>query len=470
MCKICMQCQYLKNKISKFSSVTGVYVFCDARKKIIYVGKATNLKSRVASYFTLTSLNPPLIRGEGKGGRPIEQMIGEVADIEVQETDSVLEALILEANLIKKHQPKYNVLGKDDKSFSYFLITREEFPRLLIVRKTEIEEFQISNLKFQNKLKNQKIRENSKFKIQNSSLYGPYTSKKQMEVALKIIRKIFPFHFNKQQTEKGCLDFQIGLCPGPYAGEISRKDYLKNIRGIKMILEGKKKSLIGKMEKEMEAFSKKEEFEKAGELRNKIFALRHIQDIALISKGESSEGSTFGAPKVQPSEMFRIEAYDISNISGQYAVGSMVVFDNQSGGVEPNKNEYRKFKIKTVQGADDVGMMREVLRRRVRNDWATPDLVILDGGKGHLNMAEMVFSDWEIDNIALVAVAKGVTRKISNYQFLASEQFPIKKLKFSKEIEDIFRDRNLIEHITGEAHRFAIGYHRKLRGRNFKEN
>ncbi|PIP26649.1 MAG: hypothetical protein COX31_01170, partial [Candidatus Moranbacteria bacterium CG23_combo_of_CG06-09_8_20_14_all_40_16] len=118
----------------------------------------------------------------------------------------------------------------------------------------------------------------------NKLIYGPYTSKKQLEIALKIIRKIFPYHSNKQKTEKGCLDFQLGKCPGPYAGAISKEDYAQNIRGIKMILEGRKKNLLKKMEKEMQNHSKKNEFEKAAELRNKIFALRHIQDVALISE------------------------------------------------------------------------------------------------------------------------------------------------------------------------------------------
>lgn len=161
----------------------------------------------------------------GEAIRPIEAMIYEVADVGYQKTDSVLEALIMEANLIKKYLLKYNAMGKDDKSFAYFAITRalkqilvrgeakEEFPRVIILRQTELE----------------KNKDSVAYK------YGPYTSKKQMEIALKIIRKIFPFHSNNAKTEKGCLDFQIGRCPGPYAGAISREDYRKNIRGIRMI-------------------------------------------------------------------------------------------------------------------------------------------------------------------------------------------------------------------------------------------
>lgn len=435
---LCMNKSNMLKKLEELPQAPGVYVFYNAEKEIVYIGKATNLRSRVQSYFrnTNTRINANdadmQMDANEKYARPIEMMIDQVANIEAQETDSVLEALILESNLIKKYQPKYNVKEKDDKSFSYFAITKEEFPKIIILRKTDLDAIR-----------------NSEFEIQNSGTYGPYTSKKQMEIALKIIRKIFPFHLNKHKTEKGCLDFQIGLCPGPYAGVISKQDYAKNIRGIKMILQGKKKSLIGKMEKEMEKFSKNQEFEKAAEIRNKIFALKHIRDVALINKDDSV---------FQNSKLLRIEAYDISNISGKQAVGSMVVFS----GSEPDKSQYRKFEIKTVEGANDVAMMKEVLQRRFQNDWTMPDLILLDGGQGHLNMAEKLLVDLGL-NIPLVAVAKGKTRKISNSKFLISRQSLMSKL--SSRINVILNDRNLIKHITDEAHRFAIVYHRKKRGK-----
>lgn len=290
-------------------------------------------------------------------------------------------------------------------------------------------------------------------------VFGPYTSKYQMQTALKIIRRIFPFHALRQKSEKGCLDYQIGMCPGPYDGAISKEDYKKNIRGIKMILEGKKKRLITTLEKEMKEAAKKHEFEKAADLRNKIFALQHIRDIALISK-EFESGIENLKPKTYHLEPIRIEAYDISNISGQHAVGSMVVF----AGEKPDKSQYRKFKIKTIEGSDDVGMMREVLLRRFKNDWPMPDLVLLDGGQGHVNMAEKLLYGELGLSVPIVGVAKGPTRKISNYKLLISKQIPMSK--FSNEIQNILKDRNFIKHITDEAHRFAIGYHRKLRRKN----
>ena len=216
-----------------------------------------------------------------------------------------------------------------------------------------------------------------------------------------------------------------------------------------MILEGKKKNLVGKMKKEMEKYSSRNEFEKAAEMRNKIFALQHIQDIALISE-RVSKGSTFGQPKVEPLETpLRVEGYDISNISGKYAVGSMVVFDNSLGEMQPNKSQYRKFKIKTIDGADDVGSMEEMLSRRFGNNWPRPNLILLDGGAGHLNMARRVLRNYKIE-IPLLAVAKGPTRKKLDFRsFGTMPELP----------------KNIVEQVRDEAHRFAITYHRKLRGK-----
>ena len=402
------------------------------------MGKATSLKDRVGSYF----------QNSDKGyARPIEIMIDEVMDIETKKTDTVLEAYILEQELIKKIQPKYNALGKDDKSFSYVVVTKEDFPRFLIVRKTDLKQETRNKKQDTNKSQSSKFQISNSFQIKNlkfriNVIYGPYTSKKQIEIALKILRKIFPYHAKTQKTEEGCLDHQIGLCPGPYAGEISEEDYAKNIRGIKMVLEGKKKNLLTKMKKEMEAAAEKQEFEKATKLRNQIFALNHIMDIALINDRDDISKNH----KLK-TKNFRIEGYDISNISGQYAVGSMVVFDNANGNLEANKNEYRKFKIKTVSGANDVAMMEEVLMRRFKNSWARPDVLLLDGGVGHLNITRRVLRRLHLD-IPILAVAKGPTRK----------KLDLRTFGTVPEIPE-----NIITQIRDEAHRFAIGYHRKLR-------
>lgn len=441
----------IKEKNKNLPQAPGVYFFKNEKGVILYIGKATSLRSRVQSYF----------RGDIVISRSqwIASMVAQVKNVDFQETESVLEALILESNLIKKHQPKYNTLEKDDKSFSYFIITKEEFPRVLIIRKTDLRKYVIlSEAKnprksITNDTKNEILHSVQDDEIKKAEklqyVFGPYTSKRQMEIALKIIRRIFPFHALKQKTEKGCLDFQLGKCPGPYAGAISKEDYKKNIRGIKMILEGKKKRLISTLEKEMHVFAKNNEFEKAAEARNKIFALEHIRDVALMGRDFDEEiGEKLGNVSL------RIEAYDISNISGQHAVGSMVVFENG----KPNKSQYRKFKINTLDESNDVGMMAEVLSRRFNNNWEMPDLILLDGGQGHLNMAEKLLHEDLGLAVNLVAVAKGPTRKKLDLRFA--------KNNANEKIKNILSDENLLKSIMDEAHRFAITFHRKVRRKN----
>lgn len=439
MKNIVLSSQTLKTRINKLPKSPGVYEFRDKQGKILYIGKATSLKDRVGSYFRGFQKEFRPQSDEESGRTPA--MVAQVADIKIYKTDSVLEALILESNLIKKHQPKYNVMAKDDKSFSYAVINKEEFPRILILRETDLQKaVGVGHLQ---------------------NIFGPYTSKKQLEIALKLIRKIFPYHSAKRATSQCCFDHQIGLCPGPYVGAISKKDYLKNIHGIEMILQGKKKNLLAELKKQMKASAKNNEFEKAAEARNRIFALEHIRDVALISS-DMAGGST-SKREVEPPP--RIEAYDISNIGGDYAVGSMVVFS----GHKSDKSQYRKFKIKTVSGIDDVGMMREVLYRRFNNNWPKPDLLLLDGGKGHLNMAQKVIGDLKL-NIPVIAVAKGPTRKkLDIYQSKFLLTFLGKNEELRKNYGNILSDEKLVERIRDEAHRFAINYHKKLRNKNWKE-
>jgi len=431
----------IKNKIKKISEKPGVYFFYSRSGEILYIGKSISLRSRIRSYFLRTNAC----------SERIKRMIPQIDKIETQETDSVLEALILEANLIKKHKPKYNVREKDDKSFSYFVITKEKFPRVLTFRKTELNKIlpnsssgNVSVKQCRAHCSDKKTRRRSAGKqINIDKVYGPYTSKRQMQTALRIIRRIFPFHSLKYETEEKCFDFQIGMCPGPYAHKITKADYNKNIQKIKMILEGKKESLIVKMEKEMKNASEKEEFEKALEIRNKIHSLRYIQDTALLSKSEDNESENYNH------RIARIEGYDISNIQGQMATGAMVVFENGKS----NKSEYRRFKIKSLKIADDVHMMEETLIRRFGNNWKKPDLILLDGGKGHLNMARKILANLNL-NIPIVAAAKGVTRKKLK---LYSANFR------KKEVSNLLQDSKFIGQIMDEVHRFAISYHRKLR-------
>lgn len=406
----------IQKRLKKLSKEPGVYIFKNARGSVLYVGKAASLKNRVRSYFSDTN----------NFTRPIEYAIDQIKKIETKKADTVLEAYLLEQELIRKFQPKYNVIGKDDKSSVFVCITNEEFPTFLIKRKTDLEAEDVK---------------------QYSKIYGPYTSKLMITRALKIMRKIFPYHSKKQKTEKGCMDFQIGLCPGPYAENISKQGYKKNIRGIEMMFKGKKKTLMKQLEREMKSHSKKHQYKRATEKRNQLFALGHIQDVAMINE----ERPTIRSFAKSRRKKYRIEGYDISNISGRFNVGSMVVFEGRWGNIEPVGNQYRRFKIKTIVGADDVGAMKEILQRRFKNDWCLPDLILLDGGKGQLGVAKKVLRVNKL-KIPILAVAKGPNRK---------------RLEFHSHGDIPRIPKKIITQVRDEAHRFAISYHKKLREKDF---
>jgi excinuclease ABC subunit C len=297
----------------KLPDAPGVYLFKQG-KVVLYVGKATSLKDRVRSYF-----GADLIQTRGP---LLVDMIYKADKIDHIKTDSVLEAIILEVNLIKKYQPKYNTKEKDNKSFNYVVITDEDFPRVLIMRGREL-------------LMNQE-----KSFI---NTFGPFPNSTQLKEALKIIRKIFPFRDRcVPLSGKLCFNKQIGLCPGVCDGSISKVDYKKIIKNIQLFFEGKKKQILKSLKKEMKSYAKAGEFEKAADVRNKIFALNHIQDVALISASSDRPGSQTHHPalsKAGKGEM-RIEAYDAAHLSGTNNVGVMVVIENG----EFKKGDYRKFK------------------------------------------------------------------------------------------------------------------------------
>jgi len=373
----------------------------NGRGKIIYVGKAANLRRRVSSYFT----RPHDSR--------ISKLVSDIVKIDFLETGTAIEALILEAELIKKHQPFYNIREKDDKSFLYIEITKDKFPRVLLVRgKTAA----------------------------LGERFGPFTSASSAREALRILRKIFPWSVHPAEKagkyEKPCFDFEVGLCPGVCVGSITRTDYMKNVRSLRMFLLGKKVALIKKLEMEMKNAAKKLDFEYANVLKRRIFALNHIQDVALISDdGPIKEG---GERKE------RIEGYDISNISGSSAVGSMVVFI----GGEAVRGEYKKFKIQTIDTPNDVGMMKEIMERRVANPWPLPDLVLVDGGKAQVNVVKDVLNAAGL-RIPVIGMVKGPDRKRTD--------------RVGDFIPGV--NKKVLERVRDEAHRFAISYHKAVRGR-----
>lgn len=389
----------------------GVYYFIrhDEGEEILYVGKATSLHDRVLSYFTGDIV-------ASRGGR-IQNMVRLATSIRFQKTDSVLEALMLESEEIKRLKPRYNARDKDDKSYYFITLTKENFPRVLLERGRNLPETEALRKK------------------DYRSIFGPYPYPSEVKAALKIIRKIFPYRDTcTPNTGKPCFNRQIGLCPGVCTGEVSKEEYARLIKRLELFFMGKKQAVMVDITQAMEEAAKKLNFEEAGRLKRELYALSHIEDVALIKRREDAGPGSL-----------RIEAYDIAHISGTSTVGVMTVVV----GGEAEKKEYKKFKIKRGDKNDDVGNLTEVLQRRFRHfEWPTPDLVVLDGGVGQLNAAKRVLAEYTL-TIPLVAVVK-------------DERHKPKKI-----IGDVAAYRTYERAIllaNAEAHRFAVAYHRKLRG------
>ena len=380
----------------------GVYLMKDKNRRVIYVGKALNLRRRVSSYFL-----------KAHDAR-ISKIVSEIKTIDFLETANALEALVLEARLVKQKSPPYNIKEKDDKSFLYIEITDENFPRVLLVR--------------------------GKSKIIGER-FGPFTSASSARAAMKILRRIFPWHTHEAKKigtfKKPCFDYDIGLCPGTCVLRITRREYMKNIRGLKMFLMGKKDKLLMSLKKEMMLAAQKLNFEEAEIVKKKIFALTHVQDSSLLGEAD---------PVVSTQE--RIESYDVSNISGDSAVGAMAVFVN---GV-PDKNEYRKFKIRSLTTPNDAGMIKEIISRRLKNSWPLPSLILVDGGLHQVNAAKNALAERGLQ-IPVIGMMKGKDRKRTD---LTGDY-----------IQGI--NKKILESARDEAHRFAISYHKALRNKKFFE-
>ena len=395
-----------KVDLTKFSlpDAPGIYFFLGKKGKILYIGKATSLKDRIKSYFTRDILitRSPLIA----------EMLEEAEKIEFIETDSVLEALLLETSEIKKHQPIYNSKEKDDKSYNYVTITQDDFPKVVVTR--------------------------------GSGAYGPFPHGNELREALKIIRKLFPYRDKCALGQNNpCFNAQIGLCPGVCTGRISKIEYRKIIKHLILFFDGKKRTLVSTLKHDMKKLAKEHKFEDAEKVKRQIFALKHIQDIALIKK----DLITYN----QRQTTFRIEAYDVAHISGTNVVSVMTVVEDG----ELAKSQYRKFKIcadnlpASRHGNDDTGNLKETLTRRFAHpEWRFPNLIVVDGGRGQINAAKEVLKYIGLD-ISVVSVVKDERHKARE---IIGDQ------KHSREV--------LLA--NSEAHRFAIGYHRKLRGKEFQ--
>ncbi len=410
--------------LPKLSDKPGVYLFKE-KGQILYIGKATSLKSRVKSYFGNELLNTR--------GPMILDMVTKSDTLDFYETDSVLEALILEANLIKKHQPKANTREKDNKSFYFVVVTRPDSPKLGDARQAKDGvDGEVS------KVLALREREIEKSKIKTRAKFGPFTDGSIIREALRIVRRIFPFQ-DENSVKKDQKEFyrQIGLAP-----DSTQKDfknvYEKNIENIVLFFKGKKRELVKNLEREMMDLAKKEEFEKAEIVKRKIFALNHIKDVSLI-KRENIENRE---------KVFRIEAYDVSHTGGSEMVGVMTVVTNGA----PEKSEYRKFKIKGFDKSNDVGALREVLLRRFgHTEWLYPNMIVVDGSVAQKRAAEKVLTEIGAV-IPVVAVVK-------------DERHKPKALLGGKDYIKGREDSIILA--NSEAHRFSIKYHKDLRGKKF---
>lgn len=422
-------------KLFNIPDSPGIYFFKNASGQIIYIGKATSLKRRVASYFIPTKIK--------KSERPIEDMIHEVDSVSVETTKNVIEAIIKEGIAIKKHKPKYNILGRDDKSLAYLVLTKENFPHFKIIRMHDFEKENVAT------------RKNKYWKV-----FGPFLSARSVLLSLQILRKIFPYSDCKLPKKivkinpRPCFYYSIGLCPGVCVGAISSKDYKSKLMPLVLFFEGKMVRLRQSLELEMKSASKKQHFELAKELRDKIHLLQNIQDVALVGIVEEEDKKSNSLLVKDAWAGGRIEGYDISHLGGKSTVGSMVVFNNG----EPQKFEYKKFKIITATN-NDVGAMAEMLTRRLNHfEWNFPDCILIDGGKPQINAVKKVFYKFGVD-IKIVGLAKGSLRK-------KNEIIVDKRQAYFA--DSVRRNLGLLIMVRDEAHRFAITYQKKLRNIGIK--
>ncbi len=396
----------------------GVYFFLDEKECILYIGKATILSDRVKSYFgddLDVTRGPKLVlmreRAKQIAWRPL---------------DSVLEALLLEGQLIKQFQPIYNTDAKDDKSYNFLVITDEAYPRVLIVREKDIVSGKIN------------------FKLKEQ--FGPYPRGGALQTALKIVRQIFPFRdkcvpyaeLSEEQKLKAkpCFHAQIGLCPGVCSGTVSKAEYRKQIRRISLFFSGKKADLVKRLEREMHAAAKVLEFERANTIKKLLFDLGHIRDVALM-KADREESSAA-----------RIEAYDVAHLAGEATVGVMTVVQHAI----TKKSEYRLFKLRGEHGGNDLSALEEILTRRLAHkEWTLPELIVVDGALLQSDVAARVLKRQKL-SIPIVGVVK-------------NEKHQPKKVIGPRSLVKRFENDILLA--NAEAHRFAISFHRKKKREAF---
>ena len=418
--------KHLRAIVDKLPLTPGVYLMKNESGEILYIGKAKVLKNRVRSYLT------------NRGALPkISILMPQVRDIDRIDTPTEVDALLLEAHLIRKYQPKYNQELKDDKSYPLLKITREKFPRICMTRQRH---------------------------ERGAFIYGPYTDAKLLRQAVDMINSLFPIRKCLVLPKCACLYYHIGQCIAPCIKPEVKPEYDRLIGEIKKFLGGGKKSFMEYLTERMERASNELRFEDAqffkeqigalGQLRKKRFRPGHPE--AGVGLSASLELKDVLKMERLPS---KIVCFDVSNIQGDEAVASKVSFYREL----PDKWGYRRYKIKGVHAVNDYAMIAEALTRMLRGikegrESFVPDLILIDGGKGHLNTALSVLQKEATEGIELISIAK-------RFEFIYSP-------KFSREIVLGAGSpaRHLLQKVRDEAHRFAITYHHLLKERSLEKS
>jgi len=405
----------------KLPHKSGIYQFKSSQGHILYVGKAIDLYSRVASYFAKQKQSHGLYFNRNVDTKT-QALVSEISSVETIIVESELEALILEANLIKKNHPPFNIRLMDDKDFLYIGLTREDFPRVVTIR--------LKDLPIMKKY------------------WGPFPSSSTVRNTLKLLRRVFPWCSG---GKKACFYYHLGLCPGSCVGLLSKREYQQIVNRFSKFLDGKIDKLIEELSKEMMRLAETQQFEQAAKLKKIIDGINYLTQpnrvqAYLENPNFLEEETSLALQQLQKDLNLgkipeRIEGYDISNIQGTHAVGSMVVLTE--GGID--KSQYRRFKIKIAGKPNDVGMMREMINRRLKHpEWPLPDLIIIDGGRAQARAVKLEIPVF------------GLAKRMEWLYPSAGEVIKLPKKSSSL---------RLLQKLRDESHRFAISYHRKLRDR-----
>ncbi len=433
----------LSEKLKQLPKKPGVYFHKNKSGEIIYVGKAAALNSRVRQYFQKSRLRDP----------KTDLLIADIVDVDWIVVDSEVDALFLEAEMVRRYMPKYNILLRDDKSSCYIRInTKDKAPALSITRRPLDD---------------------------GADYYGPFLSTNPVRKALKYLRKAFPYSTHTTLPSRGCLQYHLGLCPGPETTEYDEITYKKNLIKLVMYIKGQRTLVIKDLEKGMLTASNNQQFEQAATIRNKINALKALQAQVLFGDRENMDLSKDHA-LIDLTELLtllkpprRIEGFDISHMSGTDNVASMVVFNNGAA----DKNAYRKFKMR-LNGNDDFAHMNEVIMRRLSSKnlkaWGKPDLILIDGGKGQLGAAIKARDEMNM-NVPMIGLAKKfeeivISKDHSNVEIDDKKLIKLKGYKTDESYDFVILDLpdnshivKLLQRIRDESHRFAVSYHSVLK-------